>query len=340
MKRANDEDFGFWVFHKNLEALVSYEACFHADKNCKNGIVKAHSIQKNKILSKIAINGNVLYYRPIIKDGRFIKVEFDECGKRGATTFMGFCTEHDQKIFKPIEDNNDYIKGNKQQEFLFAYRACAKMWFEIRNNVVKAEKVLELFRNKDVNTIDQLFKPFNVNQEDKTLVSGDYENMYKQNKKRQKEVDYNKRAYNITLDKGEWNRVKTEVIELPWEAKIAVSEVINSYTLKNIYVSVFPQNGKTYILLSYWHRFQNNYAKCVISSLIKESLAIQTKYISFLLLRYGTNIAISPSHPLFLDGSKREVIEDIFSTQFKETKIYRPEEITDDMNILLGCNVK
>ena len=45
-------------------------------------------------------------------------------GKAKATTFPGFCDEHD-KIFEPI-DAHPYEVGNLLQEFLFAMRAVAR----------------------------------------------------------------------------------------------------------------------------------------------------------------------------------------------------------------------
>lgn len=51
-------------------------------------------------------------------------LEFGKTGRKKATTFTGFCDYHDSKIFSPIE-NEDYVEENKEQEFLFAYRALA-----------------------------------------------------------------------------------------------------------------------------------------------------------------------------------------------------------------------
>ncbi|MFS0596893.1 hypothetical protein AB1L16_09140 [Peribacillus frigoritolerans] len=43
--------------NKNL-----WSGCFHTDSNCSQRIIKAHSIQNNKILNKISENGKVLMF--------------------------------------------------------------------------------------------------------------------------------------------------------------------------------------------------------------------------------------------------------------------------------------
>ena len=52
-------------------------------------------------------------------------VTISEVGLQEATVFKGFCKKHDDQIFSLIDDYK-YIKGDKDQEFLFAYRALAK----------------------------------------------------------------------------------------------------------------------------------------------------------------------------------------------------------------------
>ena len=334
IKYKKGEDKSFWLYSMNVEDLAMFRECFHVDNSCASIIANAHSITENKVLNKLTVNNNILFCRPIIIQGDFKKYEFVDCCKSEATTFRGFCTIHDREIFKPIEDKNDYIVGNEEQEYLFAYRAFAKEWFEYKKRCAETKKVLELLRKNDDENIAKLFKPTNFDLRDKPLMYEHYITNYRELKKRRRDFKYYKNAFNISLDNQDWQKVKTKVIELPWEIQIAASETVNSSKLNKLFITAFPQNGKSYILLSYWHRTQNNYNSSIIPDLLNSAIKDQTKHISFLLLRYGTNIAISPSHPRFNDKEKRDYIENIFSAKIREPKLFMPEEITDDIDIL------
>lgn len=98
-----------------------FKGCIFPDKStCSSKKIKAHSIQKSKILSHIADRGMVI--SGDIQKTIFTR-EFEQIGIRTASTFFGFCNHHDTVIFSEIE-NKDYI-ANQEQNFLYAYRACA-----------------------------------------------------------------------------------------------------------------------------------------------------------------------------------------------------------------------
>ncbi|MFH0772273.1 MAG: SEC-C metal-binding domain-containing protein [Candidatus Omnitrophota bacterium] len=99
---------------------------------CIGKIVKAHTIQRNGGLSKIAQNNHV--YR-IIPDS-FRKPGMPRCildsiGIKKASVFTGFCEYHDTQIFKPIEQF--LFTGQQEQIFLLAYRPLCKEIFLKRN---------------------------------------------------------------------------------------------------------------------------------------------------------------------------------------------------------------
>lgn len=94
-----------------------FRECHHPLKDdCSEKIISAHSIQNNKILSKIADSGKVLM--PIPKKLTF--EEQTEYGRKEATVFTGFCKVHDKYTFQAIEDR-DFI-ASEEQVFLHIYR--------------------------------------------------------------------------------------------------------------------------------------------------------------------------------------------------------------------------
>ncbi|GLU53272.1 hypothetical protein [Dyadobacter frigoris] len=94
--------------------LASSSTC-KVDRSRKIIVTEAHSIQNNGVLSKISENGHVVGFS-LDKNG----FEDKEIGKNIASTFLGFCNNHDA-IFYPIETNS--YSGTDEQHFLYAYRA-------------------------------------------------------------------------------------------------------------------------------------------------------------------------------------------------------------------------
>ncbi|BAW95360.1 hypothetical protein NIES970_02650 [[Synechococcus] sp. NIES-970] len=107
-----------------LKRISRIKECFCKNKNCSSQIINAHSIQNNKILREIAVNGKVISIVPTEVDNQFA-TKTKKIGRKVATVSTNFCGYHDTEFFLPIE-SKDYQKNNRQQEFLFAYRALAK----------------------------------------------------------------------------------------------------------------------------------------------------------------------------------------------------------------------
>lgn len=123
--------------YKEGRKKARFKECIHPDKShCSEQIIGAHTIQNNRILSKISDNGE-LYMpcpKPDLKSCFMYKY-----GRGEATKFTGFCKYHDKTTFQPIEDH-DFI-GTDEQVFLFIYRAFA----------------LEYHKKKEASKMEQLF---------------------------------------------------------------------------------------------------------------------------------------------------------------------------------------
>ena len=116
------------------------ECVFPDQSHCSEKVIKAHSIQKNKILNRIAENGMLISSG--IGKTLFTK-EFEKIGISSASTFFGFCNYHDTIIFSEIE-NKDYV-GNIEQNFLHAYRACALEYVRKKESCCIYEKAIKKY---------------------------------------------------------------------------------------------------------------------------------------------------------------------------------------------------
>jgi len=126
--------------------IYSQESCLHAgvQKNCDGRIVRAHTIQRNGGLSKIALNGHVISLK-LEEPPRSPTPEVTPIllGIKKASIFTGFFSYHDTSIFSPIE-NFDFQK-NQEHTFLLAYRAFCKEYYLKQANL----KEIALYRQRD-----------------------------------------------------------------------------------------------------------------------------------------------------------------------------------------------
>ena len=107
------------------------EYCLSPEANettCSGQIVKAHTVQKNGGLSKIARKGHVYGFRYELSDLEKGKLPTAKLmGINVASTFTGFCSYHDNLIFEPIEKQP--FQNSLQQIFLLGYRAISLEFF-------------------------------------------------------------------------------------------------------------------------------------------------------------------------------------------------------------------
>ncbi|QDU09612.1 YecA family protein [Gimesia aquarii] len=118
------------VIETGREAYAK-KVCLHPDlSTCNHGIIKAHSIQKNGGLSRIAVKGKVYGIREnnagdLSKSNGMLAPKL--VGIRHASTFTGMCGFHDDQTFAPIE-KEPFVSCN-EHAFLLAYRHFCKEIF-------------------------------------------------------------------------------------------------------------------------------------------------------------------------------------------------------------------
>lgn len=76
-------------------------------------------------------------------------LDFELKGRRSATTFAGFCSEHDRKLFKDIDYKkiDDVDLSSPRQALLHFFRATAMEFWKKRNGVAIADSISS--RNKN-----------------------------------------------------------------------------------------------------------------------------------------------------------------------------------------------
>ena len=113
------------------QAAYAQKVCLHPDPStCNRGIIKAHSIQQNGGLSRIAVKGKVYGIREnnfgdLSKQNGLLIPKLVGVGY--ASTFSGMCGFHDEQTFAPIEKKPFVVCP--EHAFLLAYRHVCKEVF-------------------------------------------------------------------------------------------------------------------------------------------------------------------------------------------------------------------
>ena len=262
-----------------------FKECFCLGDECSTSIIRAHSVQNNRILSQIAEDGHVIQLKPKDIDGNF-EIRSEAIGRKVATISTNFCGFHDTKIFLPIEAR-DYCKNNKEQEFLFAYRAFAREYH------VKREATNLLSNAKKLPKVDKNYLDLALQGSSLTLQQMEKEKIW-----------WNSALRNLNFDK-----IGTCVIEFYGHYQIAASSAfaveydmqgnqINDFSdlnqdLKFIFLSVFPQGSKIFVLLSFYRKDKKLFS-FLNSQVKKRSINEQKIIISNLLLSHVENLVLSP----------------------------------------------
>ncbi|ABW68736.1 SEC-C domain-containing protein [Desulfosudis oleivorans] len=133
---------------KEMYQIEKKGICLHPNASkitCSNKIIKAHTVQRAGGLSRISEKGHVISERKgfenIFKNLGQIVPELIGIGS--ASTFMGFCSGHDNSLFVPIEKSSFSL--NHETSFLLAFRAIAYEYLSKKNAI----KIVKIQRDMD-----------------------------------------------------------------------------------------------------------------------------------------------------------------------------------------------
>jgi len=255
-----------------LSKLKNKKMCLHPDKDkCNGKIIDAHSIQNSKSLESICENGMVYRFeinsKTIDDWDKYRSIEPKKEGKAKTSIFKGFCSYHDQELFKKIDIPS--IMPTKEQSLLLSIRSFAK----------------EIYAKSIIFNIDDIYKESQVSDDPHLLaISQDMSKSFQEGNKLGIE-DLFKHYANIfhIYKNNEYERVNRLIIkikdipeaicsscfapEYDMEGNI-LQNIITSDTLEYLSFEVFVENRKGIIQLCWYDNFK--YCKEFANSILNK----------------------------------------------------------------------
>ena len=230
------------MVHKKITSILreaQVKECLYPDHSkCSGEIIKSHSIQNNKILSKLSENGELIMISFNASESN-LNIEGRKIGRSQATIFTGFCSYHDKIVFQKIEDCV-YKEGDLEQNALFAFRAFSKEYHAKLS-------AYNVFKENQTDIFTYSF-----------LVG---------NEAAQRDCLYYYEIFKQILIDSRYDLLETKYIIFEEEFGLAVSSgitfnydftgnKINNLSdldkrVSAIFLTIFPENGKTYCLFTY-----------------------------------------------------------------------------------------
>ncbi len=132
LHRQDEDRIQPWQIDREFKRVLEKRQCLAPSawrKNCSSQISKAHTVPRSGSLARIARDGHVYSFRvhiqELINSGGMNRPQL--VGINKASTFTGFCSEHDRSIFAPPETTP--FTAIQEQCFLLGYRAFARELF-------------------------------------------------------------------------------------------------------------------------------------------------------------------------------------------------------------------
>lgn len=112
--------------------------CLAPGMGCTATAIRSHSVQNSQVLDLLVRDGHVKAPRHRIDRATGPVISFEDVGRNQATTFAGFCSEHDSNIFNAI-DTNPFSPSDSEHLFLVAYRAVARELHAVMDGAIKIQ---------------------------------------------------------------------------------------------------------------------------------------------------------------------------------------------------------
>ena len=254
---------------------------------CGEPAIRAHSIQNRQTIALLEQDNHVIAWQP-----RFSQAGPDialrRIGRNEASTFAGFCNQHDTELFRPL-DTKALNSADREQLFLLAYRGITCELHAIMSGVVQLQSLYTARVERGVDTPDSS-SPAGQKALEQMLLSW-------------ATWRYRHSYYDESLLRKSFDSVEHDLIDLNDQAPclaassfITVKDAPLNEDLVGVAINILPvSERRTVAAFSYTKKDQGS-VRAVLDRILGSTGDVQKYELSKLVLSRISNVLISPRH--------------------------------------------
>lgn len=288
---------------------AQFGQCFAPPALCKNPPIRAHSLQNARVLELLAKDGHVITptMRLQLPDPPII--EFKPVGRKKASTFLGLCSQHDHKLFAPIE-TQPIDTEDPEHLFLLAYRAA---YFEVHATSAAAWMLQKAYMKRVELGYDPRGEPSKAGMMAVQRMAIAYDTYrYKQ-------------LLDLVADRRTFNDVHHDVFvhEIPRPTIAAcvlfsLDGLWNGDDVVRVCLNILPLSAtQTAVVFSYIKQ-DAGLARAELDSVLRAQGSTQLYEVSRRLVNYSQNFVLAPDYVAAWSPTKHDVL----LTYFRQTAIH------------------
>lgn len=296
-----------------------FQKCLEPTLTCTGKPINAHSIQNARVLDLLERRGHVVMLRHKFSASG-PEIRFEEVGRNQASTFTGYCSEHDSSIFRSL-DSQPFDPQNSKHLFLLAYRSVTR---ELHAVMEGAWKIQGSYSWRVDKGLDPSNAPSAAGIEATTHLIKGWETW-----------KYRHQHFDLALVRENWKAIRHNIFTLESQSPtIAVSAlfsfdgVARNDDVVRCALNVFPiSKGQTVVVFSF-AKPDSQAARRNLRPILLSRGERQKYELSKLIIGNVENFAIAPDWFEMWSDSKKNVIQDSFvSTLFDSTGLEESEEL-------------
>lgn len=270
---------------------------------CQSKAIRAHSIQNARVFDLVSADNHVSMLKArFTKDGP--SIIFDEIGRNEASTFPGFCSDHDAAIFRRL-DAEPLALADDEQLFLLAYRSVSR---ELHATMEAAAKIQGAYQDRVERGLDDGDVPTPAGMEALSKMMVSYET-----------YRYRAENFDSALQNQNFTGIEHDVIELQDQPPVVAASCL--FSLDEIQIgddvaravlNVMPiDQTHTIAIFSYTSR-DAALARAALDRIFRAEGVHQMYELSKLMIERMENFVLSPTHLRGWSASKRDAVKAAF----------------------------
>lgn len=291
---------------------------------CKGAIIESHTIPKSNSLKKIAKDSHVYTYMHLDfmhLDDHKGKLKPKLLGVGKASTFKGFCGEHDRELFTSVETED--FEGTPEQCFALFYRAYAK---EVYN-----KKVQHNDRKSNYDLVEKMGQSEFIKHQAYNYFDAYYHGIALAIK----DIESLKPVMDDILEKENYTRSKALVLEFEKPLPFMVSGSVypeqdfNGHSLQklgsldpltSLGCTSFSSNNKGYFVFS-WLDTDNSLVEKFINSFLKIKDSYKFNHLIKMTFNFFENIYMSPEWWDSLGKEHQDYLNNLMNRNMNPTMV-------------------